>query len=341
MATQFDHEPSARRFPAAATAMVGSLPFTDISRAIDVATSFGPDVVTIPSLPRRSPWETMLGQAAVGIRGVSLGDGGLSVDVDRLDPHVEIVTDFGHDAFATFSTFLAEAPSDVSGVKAQVTGPVTLGVALIDGGAPVDLAFQVAVRAVRLRARAMLNEIKRTLGDVTALVVLDEPSLCQASESEFPIAPDIAIDLVSGGLAAIEATALSGVHCCGPLDLGLLGASGPQVISIPVSSVEPHFVGHIAKFLEDGGTVAWGVIPTDRPLGATDQHWWRELMRTWSFLIESGCDAARLHHQALFTPACGLARHDEAQSELILRLVRTTAERVRHRARAYRAPMIG
>ena len=64
-----------------ATFGIGSLPHRSVSEALDFVWS-STDIVTIPSLPRRSPAEGMIAQALVGIEGVSVGQyGGISVDV--------------------------------------------------------------------------------------------------------------------------------------------------------------------------------------------------------------------------------------------------------------------
>ena len=68
-----------------ATFGVGSLPHRSVAAALDFVWR-STDVVTIPSLPRRSPAEGMIAQALVGIEGVSVCQyGGISVDVSSLD----------------------------------------------------------------------------------------------------------------------------------------------------------------------------------------------------------------------------------------------------------------
>ena len=56
---------------AGAASGIGSLPHTDARAAAEFVLERLPDLPAIPSLPQRSPAETMLAQAAVGVRGVS------------------------------------------------------------------------------------------------------------------------------------------------------------------------------------------------------------------------------------------------------------------------------
>ena len=55
---------------------VGSLPHVDPRAAAELSLRCNPGLPAIPSLPMRSPWETMLGQAVVGLPGVTVGDRG-------------------------------------------------------------------------------------------------------------------------------------------------------------------------------------------------------------------------------------------------------------------------
>jgi hypothetical protein len=73
-------------------------------------------------------------------------------------------------------------------------------------------------------------------------------------------------------------------------------------------------------------------VPTDRPVASASDRYLRDLSALWGALVQQGCDPARLRNQALVTPACGLALHDEAQAALVLRLTNEVAARVREQS---------
>jgi hypothetical protein len=85
----------------------------------------------------------------------------------------------------------------------------------------------------------------------------------------------------------------------------LLLQSGPQILSLPVDGGRAELAGGtLADYLERGGWIAWGAVPTDRPVGSTVDRLWRQLSLLWCDLVGAGCDPARLRTQALITPAC-------------------------------------
>jgi hypothetical protein len=213
-------------------------------------------------------------------------------------------------------------------VKLQLTGPVTLGLALQAQGVGCDRAFAVAAAAVRERAGQLLALAQREAPDVPLVVFVDEPGLAAGLHSEFPLAPDATIDLVSGALAALEPHAITGLHCCGPADWRAVLQAGPQVLSLPLDAEIEGAAGSLATFLDRGGWIAWGAVPTDGPIGDRASVLWRRLSTLWCDLVQMGCDPAALRRQAVITPACGLSAHSSAQAAQVLALTREIGERL-------------
>lgn len=318
--------------------LVGSLPHRDARSAAEFAWSCT-DVPCAPSLPRRSPAEGMIAQAMVGIPGIHLGQyGSLSIDVARIDPLAPVVTDLDHDAFGGFRAWLAVGRERVRTtghaglVKWQFIGPVSLGRALVRAGVPVHVAFSVAVRVVREYLVVMNRAVRDALPDNPQLVVIDEPDLVDFDDESFPIAPDTAIDLMSGALAAVERDAIVGLHSCADVRVAHLVAAGPHVLSVPVSARLVDDAASLASHLAAGGWIAWGGVATDGPMGQSVERWCKRLASAWCALTQGGCDAARLRQQSLLTPDCGLALHSAESAALVVRQVHELAERVRTQA---------
>ena len=304
---------------AGATTGIGSLPESDARSAVEFSFSVCPDLPFLPQLAGSDRSGQMVAQALVGVRGVEVStSGALMVDPLRLDPPATVVPDLDHPAYSCLPAFLELARSErPAAVKWQLTGPLTLALALMRHGIPARTAFDVGVRAVRTTTRALHRAIDDALPGVEQVVIIDEPSTSAVLCPGFPVPPETAIDLVSGALAGVEmAVAAVGVHCCADADMMALVAAGPNLLSFPVRPEVVQFAGRLGSFLDRGGWIAWGVVPTDRPLGSADRYW-RELQTIWRELEEQGCDPVRLRHQSLLTPVCGLGFHTTEQARSI------------------------
>ncbi len=322
-----------------ATAGVGSLPHLDPVEA--AAFAIGEfDIATIPTMPGRSVSESILGQALVDVAGVKIEpDGSIVVDPAAVRPHRAVTTDLEHESFAGLRAFLdlaTEVRLDGSAVKWQFVGPVTLGVALHRAGLDRGVAFDLALSIVRARLAAVSAEVSDALPSSRQMVVLDEPWFGELMQPGFPIPPDEAIDRMSSAMAALPATTLTGVHCCAPCDVATLLASGPNVVSLPVSTELVDWVGYLTRFLADGGIVAWGVTPTEGPLPSTSERQWRALSDLWCGLVQLGCDPVLLRRQSIVTPQCGLAHHTVSVARRIARLTADVGKRVQDQSSATR-----
>jgi hypothetical protein len=312
---------------------VGSLPHDDMAAAVAFALGRQPRLPAAPSLPRLSPVEGMIPQAAWGIAGVLvLPDGSLLIDEAAVDPESPVQGALDAEPFASLRAFLAAIAGRVAPFKVQLTGPVTLGLALHAVGVPTERAFAVAGKAVSARVHEVLQAARRAAPGATPLLFLDEPGLTAALEHGFPLGVDDTLDLVSSALAAVEGGAIAGLHCCGRADWPVVLQAGPQMLSLPVDAGAADHPGAFADYLDRGGWLAWGAVPTDRPLGETAEILWRRLVAEWDALAEAGCEPRRLVEQALITPACGLVGLDIAQAAHVLDLTGHLAQRVEARA---------
>lgn len=319
------------------TTGVGSLPHRDARVGAEFALrSHG--LMMIPSLPRRSPAESMVAQAVVGAPGVTLGQyGSIAVDVARLDPLAPIVTDLDSDRFVGFRTFLDLAAAEGRAgapVKWQFVGPVTLGVALTRAGAPPSLAFDVAVRAVRAHVQVLGAHVAARLPGSPQIVIFDEPWMGELMSPDFPIPPDGAIDLLSEAMAAAESFGVVGVHCCAQADWASLLAAGPRVLSLPATGDLVAVGGYLQRFLERGGWIAWGAIATDGPIGVTAGRAWHHLSGLWCELVQQGADPVLLRRQSIITPHCGLGMHSPPVAERVMHMAHDISKRVREQATA-------
>ena len=316
---------------------IGHLPHYDPSDAVEFVLRHSPRLPSAPALPARSRHEGMIAQAAAGIAGVMVDDSGaLHIDHAALDPDAPLAdTEFRGDSFVGLRAFLTAVADRVGPLKVSITGPVTLGLALHDAGIEAELAFRIAGSAVRQRSALLMAHVLRRVPQAQLVLFVDEPAMGSLSEHGFPIAASEGVDLVSGALAVVEATAVTGLHCCTTADYRLLMSVGPRILSVPVRSEVSAHAGLFGDFLERGGWMAWGAVPTDGPVGTTVDRLWRRLAVLGRGLVEDGLDPQLLISRTIITPTCGLAQHGVTQAELVMELTSAVADRLQRQAAGF------
>ena len=319
---------------------IGSLPHTDARAATEFVLDLLPELPAAPQLPHRRLAEGMVAQGAAGIAGIrAKRNGRLAVDADVFDPSAPISPALDGDGWVGMRAFLDAVSTRTGPIKLQLTGALTLGLALVDAGVDARHAFPVALEAVAVRARALVSLARSRAPHAPLVVFLDEPGLTAVAGRDFPLPLGQTVDLVSGALASLGNSVLCGLHCCGSTDWRLALQAGPQILSVPADLRLVDEAPALGSVLEAGGWVAWGAVPTDRPIGDDPDVLWRQLVTLWCELARAGCDTALLRRQALITPACGLAGHGLSQAAWVLRLCRRIGDRVADQATASRLSM--
>jgi hypothetical protein len=286
---------------------VGSLPHSDPSAAAALVLRLLPEMPSVPQLPARDAREGMIAQWAAALPEVHIErDGALRV-VGTSDAAPDCVVD--HDAHAGLLAFLdAVALLDraPSRVKVQLTGPLTLGVALHAAGMPVSRAFARAALLTRVWSQHLEQLFTARMPETALVLFYDEPALVSWRRGDGVLDRERAIDVLSGSLADVDC--VTGVHVCGDGDVALALAAGPEVLGVEVSDdLVEHSVA-ISRFLDGDGC---------------------ELTRR-------GCDPVPLRARGLITPACGLAGYGASQAERVLGIARELAARVHDQAVAAR-----
>jgi hypothetical protein len=319
--------------PGMATA-VGSLPHTDAGAAAALVLRCLPELPAAPQLPMRTPLEGFVAQWARAIDGIDLEpDGSLAPRAGlnaqaAMDPMFDSLA---HGGLLAFLGAAAALPSPLRRVKVQCAGPLTLGVALVEAGVPVDVAFELGARVARAWARALEELVAARLPNTSLVLCFDEPALvrwraAKVRSDDDLVDRELATDILSAALAA--PSCLTAVHVCGRGDLRMALDAGPQLVHFDSGALDLDDAVTLSRFLEGGGWVVWGAIPTDGPVGEHAAPIWKALLDVWCELTRRGCDPSRLRSQALVAPACGLAGHGVSQAERVMVLAREIGGRV-------------
>ena len=326
---------------------VGALPHTDPKQACDDVLSLFPGFPYIPTLPDRGQLESIVFNDSEQLPGRIIRDDRLLFDSSRdqtfamekvyLDFVEENYTDYGlHREYASaFIEMMTRKIPVTSVLKCQVTGPVTFGMQVVDANKrPIYYDAQLAdvlSKMIALKARWCEQAMREDTGVTETLVVLNEPYLASLGSSVVPVDretvragfEDIA-SLVHGGL---------GIHCCSNTDWEFVISLSPSVISLDAYATAKEFLLYadsIVSYMEKGGVVAWGIVPAEYGIFATESV--DSLYEKYLAIRSQLC--ARIteklfESQSLITPSCGIRFADRDGSLAIMGAAAEISRRIR------------
>jgi hypothetical protein len=330
-----------------ATTGIGSLPHHNVDAALEFSFKMG--IPFLPQIPIRNPWEYMIAQALEGLPGLQADrDGSVTLNTDIWLSRASDFNSKLENAFLPGGAHLEnfEPSSAISSswqpfvwelqergtklAKIQIAGPMTsqwvLNLRDSEGKAVPSQSFNEAnpelssqiFRLVLARALAMSQRLKQS--GIQPLLFLDEPGLYSLTPSN-PRHVMAIQELKLLVQALRKEGVLVGIHCCSNthwetvLSLPIHYLSLDVALSLPSLLAKPEM---LRSFLTAGGRLSLGVIPTGRSNPAepgTPEALRAALAQAWGdepSLIE------KTLHEAIYTPACGLALQSTAEAERIL-----------------------
>lgn len=329
------------KMPLGLATVPGDLPVRGAGDAVEMATR-GRDLPTVPVLAAEGC--SLLHQAIDCLAGVQvLPSGTLRVDLGAFGVQPDRACDVGGPAHVALTEMLARWPAIVAahpataGLRLDLLGPVTLGLHLYSAGVPQAQALDAARVVCSLRAEAMLHAVRRVEPARPVAVVMCEPRLVGSMHPTFPLSVrqvraqlDPVVDIVDR--AAGGAPVLIGVHVAGRSDWPTIISSGVSFLSLPPDPALVGWSSFVQAMLDNGGFIAWGALPVDRPLGSHEELLWRHLSATWSDLVAAGVDPGLLRRRCLVSPSGGFGCYGPEQIGGILALLDALAARVRRQA---------
>jgi hypothetical protein len=244
--------------------------------------------------------------------------------------------------FWEFISQLPEQPRSPVALKGQVTGPFTLGTNLLDQDRRCsyydDQLRDVIVKTVALKAVWQITRL-RSCGQ-PVMVFVDEPSLLSfGSQTFLTISREDVIGDVNEVAAAIHnAGGLAGVHCEANTDWALLMETDLDILDFDAydhMQVITLYPTELQAFLERGGSLGWGIIPTLDKVAAANVTVPSLLARFdegMRLLARKGFDQELLQRRALITPSCGAGGVlTERLAERVLGLLRQLSNILRDR----------
>jgi methionine synthase II (cobalamin-independent) len=197
-------------------------------------------------------------------------------------------------------------------LKGHITGPLTFTLGLKDHtGKPVyfDEEFrEISLMLLKAKTRWQIDQLKPHAERV--IIFIDEPILSALGSSSYLGVSDIeASRLLKELIDVIRSEGgISGVHCCGNADWPLVIKCGPDIINFDAydyTETIALYPEEFRDFLEKGGYLAWGIIPTSEAIAG-------ETPESIKKRFQQGVEKLSLHipgdlifSNILLTPSCG------------------------------------
>jgi len=331
------------------TTAMAVMPHKDVERALDVA--FSMDIPFWPQLPNYSYYEDMYVQASEHFPGIVLDMEKRTLGFSTEKFFAELEETLAHfdepayfDISETYSMvyrrFLEMDLSQKPAIRGQLEGPISFGLNVSDEN-DRPILFDDAVRPFMLefmakRINAQLKRLKEH--NPNAFMYVDEPGLQFLWSAMSGYGDQAARADLDSFFSMIDRP--RGVHLCGNPDWDFLLGMDLDILSLDVytnGEVFASYAGSVRRFLDRGGVLVWGVVPTNfEPFEKEDMGSLMErLEEIWTALKKRGIDRDFLLSRSLLSPAtCCLVNPDgERTVEMAFDLVRELSERLRDKFR--------
>lgn len=345
-----------REFNCIATG-IGSLPLTDADKAVALSLRCLPEAPIWPQLPQRGFREQMSGQYSEALPGLVADEAraafafdttrDLTVDLERfferyLQQDLEYfgISEAHAAGFYALERALGKGlPARTRFLKGHVTGPLTAGLSFKDAqGRDIihhETLFDAVVKNLAMKAAWQIERLGRIGRPV--IIFIDEPAMETLGSAFSSASPGLISEKLDEIILAIhERGGLAGIHCCGNADWPLIFGTRTDIVSFDAFGYLERvllYPAEIRAFLERGGALAWGIVPTAAFTGAeTAEHLLGILEGGFRRLESAGIPRATLLRQCIITPSCGLGSLAPAQAEAILGLTLEISERMQRQA---------
>lgn len=327
------------------TTAMAVMPHKDADKALDLALTM--DIPFWPQLPHVSYTEDMYVQAAEHFPGILLDMENRTLRFSMEKFIIEFEETMAHfdepeyfdiskEYSVVYHRFLEMDLSDRPAIRGQLEGPVSFGFNILDQDKR-PILFEDTVRSFMLefmskRINVQLERLKQM--NSNAFMFVDEPGLQFLFSALSGYDSTKAKSDMEDFFAMIQRP--RGIHLCGNPDWDFLLNLDLDILSLDIYQNGEIFASYsksIKRFLDRGGIIVWGVVPTNFEPFETENINTLEarLTEVWDFLIDKGIDREFLISRSLISPAtCCLVNPDgEKTVEKAFKVVTELSQRLR------------
>lgn len=336
---------------------IGSFPHNDVDSACSLILNTIPEVPCWPQFTAFGMLEEMRVQYTEGLPC-------FKIDQEKKTAHFDLSKDFSHDMEQFYEKFLAKDldyfriskeyssgfpalldriehsnMNSIRAIKGQIVGPITLAgitkdqnkIAVINN----DTFFDTIVKTLTMKACWQLEQFKRF--NIPHIIFVDEPYLASIGSAFANIDKNQVINSLNEIFDAIhEQNGLAGIHCCGNTDWAMLIDTTVDIVNFDAYGYMDEallYWREIKSFLERGGILAWGLVPTTTEdiKTASIELLIKKLDSGINKLADKGIDRNLINQNALLTPSCGTGSLDKDDAEKAMVMLHDISTKLKER----------
>jgi len=326
---------------------IGSLPYKDVPFACDKILSHFKHIPFWPQLSKRSFKENMYVQFSEKLPGVVVDEEARKIYVNTSgELETQLVEFYEHylnkdlEYFAISSDYaqglahflkevnLSDYP-EINFVKGHIIGPVSFGLSVTDEKNKAIFynaeLSDAALKLLTMKVLWQVSELKKKVKDSRIIIFIDEPYLTSIGSSYIVIDASSVINKLNEIINALkEYDVICGIHCCGNTDWSILAKTNADIISFDAYNYSESlslYPEEIKAFLNRGGMLAWGVVPSSEEVLSLDLDKIKiSLKERMSLLEKKGISQKSLLKSSLITPSCGLGTLSEELADRVIEL---------------------
>jgi methionine synthase II (cobalamin-independent) len=334
------------------TTGIGSFPHQEEEEILPLIFKNFPEIPFWPQLPKRSFLEGMVVQYSEGFPSLKWDEKkqrvwvdtshGFDKEIERFYQHLEadelkpfeITEDFAKGLRILGDLASGDHRKEIKYIKGQISGPITFGLSLTDlEGRSIyydPTLRDILIKHLSMKARWTEKRFNDLFPGTPTIIFFDEPSLASFGSAFSGLNQEDVVHSLNECFEAVKGS--RGIHCCGNTDWNVLLSTSLNILSfdaygyLETLSLYPK---ELRAFLERGGILAWGIVPTSEAILKEDA---KSLVKRFGEGIETlskkGIDQALLQ-RAIITPSCGTASLPIPLAERVCELTAEVSKRLR------------
>lgn len=335
---------------------IGSVPYLDVEDVCEHVLESFPRAPFWPQFVNRSPLETMILQFSEGLPFLELVEEDKALSLCRQDLESKLVSFYEHFLgedlpYFAISRHYARGLYEIADairrkkerygpyVKGQTVGPLTFAAGVSDQAGHTLLhdpeLLEAVVKGLSIKALWQVRKLEET--GKRPILFIDEPYLSGYGSAFTSLEREEVIKILGEIIRYLRerSQTLIGIHCCGNTDWAMIIDSGPDIISFDAYEYLDYFLLYpdsISRFVNSGGAIAWGIVPTFRFSGEESaEALYEKLCGGIHRLRDWGLDGDVVAGQSLLTPACGMGTMTSALADRALDLLVEVSRKCRDR----------